>query len=168
MYAASTTPTATAALPPQRQPVRTPRAKGRAGRELSEQEVLAMAPDDYMNELQLDFFRARLEALRAGLEEKAQATTQGLREVELGAPDLADRATIEEEHALELRTRDRERKLLRKIEESLQRISSGDYGWCEETGEEIGVARLIARPTATLTVEAQARRELRHRMFGEQ
>jgi DnaK suppressor protein len=170
MYAASTTSSGSAARPhaPQRQPARSARAPARKGRELTEQELLAMAPDDYMNEQQLDFFRARLEALRDGLEEKAHATTQGLREVELGAPDLADRATIEEEHALELRTRDRERKLLRKIEESLQRISNGDYGWCEETGEEIGVARLLARPTATLTVEAQERRELRRRMFGEQ
>ncbi len=82
-------------------------------------------------------------------------------------PDPADRATIEEEHALELRTRDRERKLLKKVEQSLARIESGDYGWCEETGEPIGVPRLLARPTATLSLEAQQRRELRQKLFGD-
>jgi DnaK suppressor protein len=82
-------------------------------------------------------------------------------------PDPADRDTIEEEHALELRTRDRERKLMKKIDESLQRIESGDYGWCEETGDPIGVPRLLARPTATLSVEAQQRRELKQKMYGD-
>jgi DnaK suppressor protein len=82
-------------------------------------------------------------------------------------PDPADRATIEEEHALELRTRDRERKLLKKVEQALARIESGDYGWCEETGEAIGVARLLARPTANLSLEAQERRELRQKLFGD-
>ena len=82
-------------------------------------------------------------------------------------PDPADRATIEEEHALELRTRDRERKLLKKISQSLGRIDSGDYGFCDETGEPIGLGRLIARPTATLSLEAQQRRELKQKMFGD-
>ena len=77
------------------------------------------------------------------------------------------RATIEEEHALELRTRDRERKLLKKIEQSIARIDAGDYGYCDETGEPIGVGRLIARPTATLSLEAQQRRELKQKMFGD-
>ena len=81
--------------------------------------------------------------------------------------DPADRATIEEEHALELRTRDRERKLLRKIDQAITRIDSGDYGWCDETGEAIGVPRLLARPTATLTLEAQERREKRQKLFGD-
>ena len=81
-------------------------------------------------------------------------------------PDPADRATIEEEHALELRTRDRERKLLKKVEQALARIESGDYGWCEETGEPIGIPRLLARPTANLSLEAQERRELRQKLFG--
>ncbi|MBR4939479.1 MAG: RNA polymerase-binding protein DksA, partial [Burkholderiaceae bacterium] len=81
-------------------------------------------------------------------------------------PDPADRATIEEEHALELRTRDRERKLLKKVQAAIQRIDSGDYGWCEETGEPIGVARLLARPTATLCLDAQLRREIRQKMYG--
>ena len=90
-----------------------------------------------------------------------------LREDTVVVPDPADRATIEEEHALELRTRDRERKLLKKIEQSIGRIDAGDYGYCDETGEPIGVGRLLARPTATLSLEAQQRRELRQKMFGD-
>jgi len=82
-------------------------------------------------------------------------------------PDPADRATIEEEHALELRTRDRERKLIKKVQQALMRIESGEYGYCEETGEPIGLKRLLARPTATLSIEAQQRRELRQRQFGD-
>jgi len=76
-------------------------------------------------------------------------------------------ATIEEEHALELRTRDRERKLLKKVQQSIASIDSGEYGWCEETGEPIGVARLLARPTATLSLEAQQRRELKQKLYGD-
>jgi DnaK suppressor protein len=82
-------------------------------------------------------------------------------------PDPADRATIEEEHALELRTRDRERKLMKKIDETLMRIEDGSYGWCEETGDPIGLPRLLARPTATLSIEAQQRRELKQKMYGD-
>ena len=96
----------------------------------------------------------------------AGETTEHLRETVL-VPDPADRATIEEEHALELRTRDRERKLLKKIEQSIGRIDAGDYGYCDETGEAIGVGRLLARPTATLSLEAQQRRELKQKMFGD-
>ena len=95
----------------------------------------------------------------------ADQTTEHLRETVV-VPDPADRATIEEEHALELRTRDRERKLLKKVQAASQRIDSGDYGWCEETGEPIGVARLLARPTATLCLDAQLRREIRQKMYG--
>ncbi|MBS0610750.1 MAG: RNA polymerase-binding protein DksA, partial [Proteobacteria bacterium] len=93
--------------------------------------------------------------------------TEHLREDTVVVPDPADRATIEEEHALELRTRDRERKLLKKIEQSIARIDAGDYGYCDETGEPIGVGRLLARPTATLSLEAQQRRELKQKMFGD-
>ena len=82
-------------------------------------------------------------------------------------PDPADRATIEEVHALELRTRDRERKLLKKVQAAIKRIDDGDYGYCEETGDPIGVARLMARPTATLSLEAQQRRELKQKMYGD-
>jgi DnaK suppressor protein len=132
----------------------------------SEAELLKMSADEYMNEVQLAFFRARLIEMKQQLEENAGATSEHLRENEV-VPDPADRATIEEEHALELRARDRERKLMKKIEQSLRRIDDGSYGWCEETGEPIGVARLLARPTATLSVEAQQRRELKQKMYGE-
>jgi DnaK suppressor protein len=133
---------------------------------LTEAEILKMGDKDYMNEAQLAFFKHRLAQLRDDILKNADQTTEHLRETVI-VPDPADRATIEEEHALELRTRDRERKLLKKVEQSLQRIESGDYGWCEETGEPIGVPRLLARPTATLSLEAQQRRELRQKLFGD-
>jgi DnaK suppressor protein len=141
--------------------------KTKAGRELSEAEVLAMPDSEYMNEKQLDFFRAKLQTLKDDLLSNAGETTEHLREDTSIVPDPADRATIEEEHALELRTRDRERKLLKKISQSLARIDAGDYGFCDETGEPIGLGRLIARPTATLSLEAQQRRELKQKMFGD-
>jgi len=133
---------------------------------LTEAELLAMPESDYMNEAQLQFFRARLQQMERDLLINAGETTEHLRETVI-VPDPADRATIEEEHALELRTRDRERKLLKKIQQSLARVDSGDYGYCDETGEPIGVGRLIARPTATLSLEAQQRRELKQKMFGD-
>jgi len=133
---------------------------------LTEDEIQKMADKDYMNADQLAFFRVRLEQLQADILKNAGQTTENLRETVI-VPDPADRATIEEEHALELRTRDRERKLLKKVQQSLARIESGDYGWCEETGEPIGIPRLIARPTATLSLEAQERRELRQKLFGD-
>ncbi len=141
--------------------------KGKAGRELTEAELLAMPESEYMNDKQLDFFRARLQTLKDDLLSNAGETTEHLREDTSIVPDPADRATIEEEHALELRTRDRERKLLKKISQSLARIDAGDYGFCDETGEPIGLGRLIARPTATLSLEAQQRRELKQKMFGD-
>ena len=141
--------------------------KTKAGRDLTEAEVLSMPDSVYMNEKQLDFFRSRLQALKDDLLSNAGETTEHLREDTSIVPDPADRATIEEEHALELRTRDRERKLLKKISQSLSRIESGEYGFCDETGEPIGLGRLIARPTATLSLEAQQRRELKQKMFGD-
>lgn len=132
----------------------------------TEQELLAQPADDYMSPAQLDFFKRRLQMLEAELRANAGETTEHLRETVL-VPDPADRATIEEEHALELRTRDRERKLIKKVQQALARIDSGDYGYCEETGDPIGLQRLVARPTATLSVEAQQRRELRQRQFGD-
>jgi DnaK suppressor protein len=141
--------------------------KTKAGRELTDAEVLAMPDSEYMNEKQIDFFRVKLEALKNDLLSNAGETTEHLREDTSIVPDPADRATIEEEHALELRTRDRERKLLKKISQSLARLESGDYGFCDETGEPIGLGRLIARPTATLSLEAQQRRELKQKMFGD-
>lgn len=141
--------------------------KGKAGRELTEPELLAMPDSEYMNDKQIDFFRARLQQQKDDLLSNAGETTEHLREDTSIVPDPADRATIEEEHALELRTRDRERKLLKKIAQSLARLDSGEYGYCDETGEPIGLARLLARPTATLSLEAQQRRELKQKMFGD-
>jgi len=141
--------------------------KSKAGRDLTEPEILAMPDSEYMNDKQLEFFRVKLQTLKDDLLSNAGETTEHLREDTSIVPDPADRATIEEEHALELRTRDRERKLLKKISQSLQRIDAGDYGFCDETGEPIGLGRLIARPTATLSLEAQQRRELKQKMFGD-
>ncbi len=135
--------------------------------QLSDAEVMAMSDKEYMNDAQMAFFRVKLVILKQGILANAGETTEHLREDTVVVPDPADRATIEEEHALELRTRDRERKLLKKIEQSIQRIDSGDYGYCDETGEPIGVGRLLARPTANLSLEAQQRRELKQKMFGD-
>jgi DnaK suppressor protein len=135
--------------------------------QLTDQDVLSMPDGEYMNDLQLAFFRLKLQRLKADMLANAGETTEHLREDTVVVPDPADRATIEEEHALELRTRDRERKLLKKIEQAIARIDSGDYGYCEETGEPIGVGRLMARPTASLSLEAQQRRELKQKMFGD-
>jgi DnaK suppressor protein len=135
--------------------------------QLTDAEVMAMSDDDYMNDVQLAFFRLKLVTLKNNMLSNAVDTTEHLREDTVVVPDPADRATIEEEHALELRTRDRERKLLKKVEQSIARIDSGDYGYCDETGEAIGVGRLLARPTANLSLEAQQRRELKQKMFGD-
>ncbi len=134
---------------------------------LTDADVMAMPDDEYMNSVQLAFFRRKLVQLKQDILNNAGETTEHLREDTTVVPDPADRATIEEEHALELRTRDRERKLLKKIEQSIGRIDSDDYGYCDETGEPIGVGRLLARPTATLSLEAQQRRELKQKMFGD-
>jgi len=141
--------------------------KNKSVEQLSDAEVLAMPDDEYMNDAQMAFFRLKLVQLKQGILSNAGETTEHLREDTVVVPDPADRATIEEEHALELRTRDRERKLLKKIEQSIARIDAGDYGYCDETGEPIGVGRLLARPTATLSLEAQQRRELKQKMFGD-
>jgi DnaK suppressor protein len=133
---------------------------------LTEEEILKMDEKDYMNPAQMAFFKAKLQTLEKELLKNAGETTEHLRETVL-VPDPADRATIEEEHALELRTRDRERKLLKKVQQSIAAIDANDYGWCEETGEPIGIPRLIARPTATLSLEAQQRRELKQKLYGD-
>jgi len=132
---------------------------------LTEQQILAMPESDYMSNAQLAFFRARLETLRAEVLAHAEQTANELREEVTVLADPADRATIEEEHHLEQRTRERERRLLEMIRQAIGRIDTGEYGWCEETGAPIGLPRLLARPTASLTVEAQQRREVRERMF---
>ncbi len=141
--------------------------KSKSIEQISDAELIAMPDGEYMNEFQMAFFRRRLVQLKKDILSNAGETTEHLREDTVVVPDPADRATIEEEHALELRTRDRERKLLKKIEQSIGRIDAGDYGYCDETGEPIGVGRLLARPTANLSLEAQQRRELKQKMFGD-
>jgi DnaK suppressor protein len=141
--------------------------KKKAPGDLSDAELIAMPDSEYMNDVQMAAFRLKLVVLKDGILSNAGATTEHLREDTSVMPDPADRATIEEEHALELRTRDRERKLLKKIEQAITRIDANEYGYCDETGEPIGVGRLLARPTATLSLEAQQRRELKQKMFGD-
>ncbi|WP_169125744.1 RNA polymerase-binding protein DksA [Aromatoleum evansii] len=131
---------------------------------LSEVELLAMSADDYMNAAQLEFFRQRLLALQAELRENSEETRSHLRET-VATPDEADRATQEEEQVLEQRIRDRELKLLHKVEAALRRIEDGSYGYCEVSGEPIGVGRLLARPTATLSIEEQERHEREERLY---
>jgi DnaK suppressor protein len=135
-------------------------------RELSEEDVLKAPDKDYMNEAQLAFFKRKLIELRDQLLQNADDTGEHLRENEV-TTDPSDRATLEEEYTLELRTRDRERKLLKKVEKSIRMIDDGSYGFCEETGEPIGIPRLLARPTATLSLEAQERRERVQKLYGD-
>ncbi|HXS42222.1 MAG TPA: RNA polymerase-binding protein DksA [Stellaceae bacterium] len=120
-----------------------------------------------MNPLQLEYFRQKLLRWRAELLSESTETLQHLKEESLSEPDVADRATLETDRYTELRTRDRERKLIVKIDEALQRIESGTYGYCEETDEPIGVRRLDARPIATLSLEAQERHERLERTHRE-
>ncbi len=133
---------------------------------LTEEDLLKAPDKDYMNEAQLAFFRQRLIELRDQLLQNADDTGEHLRENEV-TTDPSDRATLEEEYTLELRTRDRERKLLKKVEKSIKQIEDGSYGYCDETGEPIGIPRLLARPTATLSLEAQERRERVQKLYGD-
>ena len=133
---------------------------------LTEQDILNDSGENYMTPEHLEFFKQRLLQMKQELIANATATSQHLQEQE-ATPDPADRATLEEEYALELRTRDRERKLLQKIDQAVARIDHGEYGYCEDTGEPIGLQRLMARPTATLSLEAQERRERMQKMYGE-
>jgi len=121
----------------------------------------------YMGKPQLEHFRTILETWKRDLMEEVDRTVSHMKDEAANFPDPNDRATQEEEFSLELRTRDRERKLIRKIDEALKRIEDGSYGYCLETGEEIGVKRLEARPVATLSIEAQERRERRERQYGD-
>ncbi len=143
-----------------------PKTPLKKGKEITDEDMLNAPERDYMNEAQLDFFKQRLLELRTQLLTNADDTGQHLRENEV-TTDPSDRATLEEEYTLELRTRDRERKLLKKVEKSLKMIDDGTYGYCEETGEPIGVPRLLARPTATLSLEAQERRERVQKLYGD-
>ena len=118
-----------------------------------------------MSKKQIAHFRQILSTWRTQLQEEVERTISHMQEDASNFPDPADRATQEEEFGLELRTRDRERKLLRKINEAIQRIDDGTFGYCEETGDEIGIKRLEARPVATLCLEPQERHELKEKQF---
>ena len=128
---------------------------------------IAKRGEAYMNKEQLEHFRNILNGWKRDLMEEVDRTVSHMKDEAANFPDPNDRATQEEEFSLELRTRDRERKLIRKIDEALKRVEDGSYGYCLETGEEIGVKRLEARPVATLTIEAQERRERRERQYGD-
>jgi DnaK suppressor protein len=121
----------------------------------------------YMSKEQLEHFRSILNSWKRDLMVEVDRTVSHMKDEAANFPDPNDRATQEEEFSLELRTRDRERKLIRKIDDALKRIEDGSYGYCLETGEEIGVKRLEARPVATLSIEAQERRERRERQYGD-
>ncbi|MCV2880787.1 RNA polymerase-binding protein DksA [Actibacterium sp. XHP0104] len=129
-------------------------------------------PDDYrpaedepfMNERQLEYFRRKLLSLKAELLDESKSTIEGLQDGARNIPDLADRASEETDRALELRIRDRQRKLVSKIDGALRRIDEGEYGYCQETGEPISLRRLDARPTTTLSLEAQERHERREKV----
>ena len=129
-------------------------------------------PDDYrpaedepfMNERQLEYFRRKLMAWKEELLEQSAETLEGLQDSARNVPDIADRASEETDRALELRTRDRQRKLVSKIDAALRRIDNGEYGYCEMTGEPISLKRLDARPIATMTLEAQEKHERRERV----
>jgi len=135
-----------------------------------------MLPDDYrpcesepfMNERQRAYFRQKLLMWKEEILRQTRETLQGLHEETLQHADIADRATSETDRALELRARDRQRKLVAKIDSALARIEDGSYGYCEETGEPIGLKRLDARPIATLSLEAQERHERRERVFRDE
>jgi DnaK suppressor protein len=121
----------------------------------------------YMSKAQLEHFRTILNNWKRDLMVEVDRTVSHMKDEAANFPDPNDRATQEEEFSLELRTRDRERKLIRKIDEALKRTEDGSYGYCLETGEEIGIKRLEARPVATLSIEAQERRERRERQYGD-
>ena len=143
-----------------------PAVKAVTGVPANEKELLAMREDDYMNEAQLTFFRNKLLGMREEILDNARETGEHLKENEVFA-DPNDRATVEEENMLEQRVRDRERKLLKKINASLARIEDGSYGYCLETGEPIGLPRLLARPTAELSIEAQEKHERLEKLFAD-
>jgi DnaK suppressor protein len=128
---------------------------------------VAKRGEQYMSKEQLSHFQQILMSWKRDLMEEVDRTVSHMKDEAANFPDPNDRATQEEEFSLELRTRDRERKLIRKIEEALKRIEDGTYGYCLETGEEIGIKRLEARPVATLSIEAQERRERRERQYGD-
>ncbi len=126
------------------------------------------ADEEYMNEMQLEYFRQKLESWKKTLVLQSEDTLDDLRQGGLNQPDDIDRASLETDKSLDLRTKDRIRKLITKIDEALDRIEDGTYGYCEETGEPIGIERLEARPVATLSIEAQERHERMEKTFDDE
>ncbi|MCK0167364.1 RNA polymerase-binding protein DksA [Jannaschia sp. S6380] len=120
--------------------------------------------EPFMNERQVEYFRRKLLTWKNDLMDETERTIEGLQDAARSIPDIADRASEETDRALELRTRDRQRKLISKIDSALRRIDDGEYGYCEKTGEPISLKRLDARPIATMTVEAQERHERREKV----
>ena len=126
------------------------------------------ADEEYMNEMQLEYFRQKLLNWKKSLIGQSKDTLDDLRQGGLNQPDQIDRASLESDKALELRTRDRARKLISKIDEALKRIEDGVYGYCEDTGEPIGIERLEVRPAATLSIEAQERHERMEKTYDDE
>lgn len=124
--------------------------------------------EEYMNEMQLEYFRQKLLSWKSELMKSSETTLQNLKETNLNEADANDRASNETDQFMELRTRDRARKLIKKIDQALERIENGTYGYCEETGEPIGLGRLEARPVTTLSIEAQERHERKEQTFAEE
>jgi DnaK suppressor protein len=131
-------------------------------------EYLPHEDEPFMCDRQKEFFRKRLLALKQEILDESRETLESMQESAVNIPDLVDRAAAEADRALELRTRDRQRKLISKIDSALRRIDEGEYGYCEETGEPISLRRLVARPTATLSLEAQERHERRERVHRDE
>lgn len=129
-----------------------------------EAEYVPNEDEPFMCERHKEFFRKRLTELKQEILDESRDTVESMQDSAVNIPDLVDRASAEADRALELRTRDRQRKLIGKIDSALRRIENGEYGYCEETGEPIGLKRLIARPTATLSLEAQERHERREKV----
>ena len=124
--------------------------------------------EEYMCEMQIEYFRQKLLAWKKSLVEQSEDTLEDLRQGGLNQPDDIDRAALETDKSLDLRTKDRARKLITKINEALERIADGTYGYCEETGEPIGIERLDARPIATLSIEAQERHERMEKTYDDE
>jgi DnaK suppressor protein len=135
---------------------------------LIEAEYIPHDGEPFMGERQKDFFRKRLTALKQEILAESRETLVAMQDSAVNIPDIVDRASAETDRALELRTRDRQRKLISKIDSALRRIEEGEYGYCSETGEPISLKRLIARPTATMSLEAQERHERREKVHREE
>ena len=138
------------------------------GRDSTSENYLPSKDEPFMSEAQRDFFRQKLETWKTDILAGSKSTINNLQQANSALPDIVDRASAESDKALELRTRDRQRKLISKIDAALRRIEEGTYGYCDETGEPISLKRLQARPTATLSLEAQERHERRERTLRDE